>query len=261
MAIIQLADETHLNFILNELKSDPAANGLAIQDLLRFPQSTQLFFTEEPFSYLHLSGHPAYHGSKVLSLGGDPSHATALLNKANLKSPFTIRETDSRFAAAVKEYYSSAIVYDEFRMDLCRDNYRPQHHGIARQLNDADIEALTEFFGAPKQAVERFRGWLQGARAIFGVFIEGKLASVGSTFITVPEVWNLVGIETKAKFRQRGFATEVTSSLAARAFEETDLVTLTVLSDNMPAIKTYEKLGFLKSGNRVWIDCGAGSKP
>lgn len=254
-------DDSNLDYVTAELKKDPAANGLVLQDLLRFKQSTQVFFTENPFSYIHISGHPAYAGSKVISMGGESSAAANLLDHVKPQAPFTVRETDSKFTAAVREYYSGAVVYDEYRMDVTREQFKKQHRGIARQIKESDLESLAEFFGAPKQAAPKFMGWIKGARAIFGVFVDNKLVSMGSSFVAIPEIWNLVGIETKPEHRRKGLATEVTSSLVAAAMEETELVTLTVRSDNGPAISTYQKLGFQNAGRRVWIDCGAGTKP
>ncbi len=70
-----------------------------------------------------------------------------------------------------------------------------------------------------------------------------------------------MSIKTREDYRRKGLASELTSSLCARAFDEVSAVNLTVLSDNLPAIRLYSKLGFELKEERLWIDCGSGSKP
>ena len=79
--------------------------------------------------------------------------------------------------------------------------------------------------------------------------------------VSVPEAWNLVSIQTHKDFRNKGYATEVTSALVERALQETETVTLTVVKDNAPAIRTYEKVGFKFAEDRIWIDNGTGAAP
>jgi ribosomal protein S18 acetylase RimI-like enzyme len=84
---------------------------------------------------------------------------------------------------------------------------------------------------------------------------------MGSIFCAVPEGWSLVGIKTREDFRRKNLGIEVTSALCSQAFNQVGAVQLTVLSDNAPAIALYKKLGFEIKEERVWIDCGSGSKP
>lgn len=261
MGKIKILNESNHDEVLHWLLQEPIDNALAIQDLRIWAKDSKFFFTTNPFSYLHASGHPAYHGSSVIALGGEPARATELLEHFKPQAPFVVRETDAKFAPAIRSYYPATVVYDEIRMDVTRESFRPHHRGQARQLAESDALSLAEFFGAPPQAVGRFMGWLKGAKAFYGAFDGVRLVALGSSFITIPESWNLVSIATHKDFRGRGFATEVTSALVARALEETTTVTVTVVSDNIPALKTYEKIGFVKSQDRIWADCGANSRP
>ena len=258
---IETLNESNRNEVLNWLLREPIENALAIQDLRIWPKDSKFYFLTEPFSYVHVSGHPAHHGSTTISLGGDSAKTMELLNHFQPQAPFVVRETDAKFAAAIRSYYPATVVYDEIRMDVTRESFKSQHRGQARQLLESDAASLAAFFGAPPQAVGRFLGWLKGAKAFYGTFEGEKLAALGSSFIAMPETWNLVSIATHKDFRGRGFATEVTSALVARGLEETKTVTVTVVSDNLPALKTYGKVGFIKSQDRIWADCGANSHP
>lgn len=261
MSKVQTLTESNKPEVFRLLQQDSIANALALQDLRIWPEQSKFFFMPEPFSYLHVSGHPAHHGSNIISLGGDHNGASELFNHFEPKAPFVVRETNAKFAPAVRSFYPATKIYDEIRMDVTGETFKPQHRGHARQLGANDAVRLADFFGAPPQAVGRFMGWLKGAKAFYAVFEGERIAALGSSFIAIPEVWNLVSIATHKDFRSRGFATEVTSALVARALEETKVVTVTVASDNIPALKTYAKIGFQKSQDRIWADCGANSHP
>lgn len=258
---IDLTSPSTVDKTLSLLSRDPVANGLAIQDLRRWPDQSKFYFTESPFSYLHVSGHPAHQNSTILVLGGDPAQTRELFDHVKPKAPFTVRETSAKHQSAVEDYFPDVKIYAEYRMDVTRETFKPHHKGVARQLRESDAVALAKFHGAPPQAVERFMSWLKGARAFHGAFEGDDLVAIGSSFVSTPDTWNLVAIATHKDFRGRGFATEVTSSLTARALEETKVVTVTVVKDNLPAIKTYSKLGYTVADERIWADCGANSKP
>lgn len=251
---------------LERLRQDPGPHLWAIQDLSRFPEKTQLFAINEEdpasFAYLLVSGHPSIssHGPTLI-LGGNALSSRDLLSKLP-KPPFLIRETPASFLPILQpELPSSAQIFLEQRMELKRESYRPMHDDRARRLIDADAEALAAFHGAPPQAARGFMNWIRGARALLGIFDGPNLVAIGSSFCSTPEGWTLVSIETKKEHRRKGLGLQITSKLCEIAFSQTSLVSLTVVRDNLPAIKLYEKLGFQACENRVWIDCGVGAKP
>ncbi|MES2965413.1 MAG: GNAT family N-acetyltransferase [Bdellovibrionota bacterium] len=261
MSEIEIVTPSNVEKALELLQKDPIANGLAIQDLRRWPEQSKFYFTDQPFSYLHVSGHPAHVGSTIIVLGGEPTVTHELFAHVKPQAPFTVRETSAAYQAAVEHYYPAVKVYEEYRMDVTLQTFKPHHKGTERQLTEADAPALAKFHGAPPQAVARFIGWVKGARALHAVFDGETIVAIGSSFVSTPDTWNLVGIATHENHRGRGHGTAVTSSLVERALSETKTVTVTVVKDNVPAIKTYEKLGFRIAEERIWADCGANSKP
>lgn len=258
---IRLAGKSDLPFVLGKLRNDGVKNAWAIQDLTVWPDSSKLFYVDNPFSYLLVSGHPASHGQPTLIADGDPDTVGRLLKEANITEPCVVRETTAHLLPPIRAHYPNAKVYYEQRMDVTKDTFLPKHKGMARSLNPGDAGALAHFFGAPPQAAGRFTGWLAGAKAFFGVFEGTRLAAIGSSMVSVPEAWNLVSIETHKDFRGKGHATEVTSALVERALRDTETVTVTVMKDNEPALRTYGKIGFQHAEDRVWVDNGTGSKP
>lgn len=260
---IKVATQNDLPFVLTQLRRNGVRNAWAIQDITVWPDASKLFFcaSQNSFSYLLISGHPASHDQPTLIVDGEPTLVSRMLKQHAPDAPFVVRETSSHLLDAVKAHCPDARIYLEQRMDVTKETFTPKHKGLARNLTESDAECLAQFFGAPPQAAGRFKGWLKGARLFLGAFQGDRLAAIGSTMVNVPEAWNLVSIETHKEFRGKGFATEITSALVARALEETNTVTVTVVVENAAAIRTYEKVGFKQAEGRIWADNGTGSAP
>lgn len=259
---IKTADKSDLPKVLGLLRRNAVRNAWAIQDMTVWPDKSKFLYNDDQhFSYLLISGHPASQGHPTVIVDGELGAVAALLRVADIKVPFVIRETSAHLLPVIKDHYPSAKIYMEQRMDVTEDTFQPKHKGIARNLTPSDAVALAHFFGAPPQAASKFKGWLGGAKAFHGVFEKDQIVAIGSSMVSIPEAWNLVSIETHKDFRGKGYATEVTSSLVDRALKETKTVTVTVVKDNVPAIRTYEKVGFRATEDRIWVDNGTGSAP
>lgn len=102
---------------------------------------------------------------------------------------------------------------------------------------------------------------LIGKQPIFGVFVDSKLVSYAGSFIQLPEVWMIGGVYTRPDHRSKGCATLATSAITEEALKNSEAAALFVRSDNYSAIKVYEKIGYKKIGERLWIDEGTGIKP
>lgn len=259
----KLAHPSDFPTILEQLRKNGVRNAWAIQDLIVWPDRSKLYFVKDgsKFSYALVTGHPASHDTPTLIADGDPATVLELLKAANITEPCVIRETSAHLLEPILSVFPEGKVFAEHRMDVTKSTYTPRHTGKARPLTVNDAEALAAFFGAPPQAAGRFKGWLGGAKAFMGLFDGSRLAAIGSSMVSVPEAWNLVSIETHKDFRGKGYATEVTSALVERALKDTAAVTVTVVKDNVAAIKTYQKVGFQITEDRVWVDNGTGSEP
>lgn len=256
----------NLDLILTRLRENPGQNLRAIEDLTKFREYSEIVtrYEDDPehFSYLLISGHPSTRGSSpIVILGGNVNKACELLEYLP-KGPYTIMETEKIFLKALEGHIpQDAKIYHERRMELLRSDFKSVSSSRVRKILESDDVALAKFYGAPPQAAMRMRNWINGAKALLGIFEGVDLISMGSTFCTIPEGWSLVSIKTREDHRRKGLALEVTSALCKNALENVDKVELTVLSDNASAIALYEKLGFVAKEERVWIDCGSGSKP
>lgn len=263
MAQIAQANSANREHVLGQLRRNPVRNSWAIQDLIVWPDRAKLFFIEDGghFSYLLVSGHPATHDQLTLIADGQADHLANLLETHKMTEPFLMRETPLRLAPVVQAKYPDAKIFPQYRMDITRATFRPQHRGLARPLKMEDAPSLAVFFGAPPQAAKGFEGWLRGSKLFYGIFEGKQLVAIGSSMVNIPESWNLVSIETHKDFRGRGLATELTSTLVDQALEKTSTVTCTVAQGNAAAIRCYEKVGFANAEERAWIDNGTGAEP
>jgi ribosomal protein S18 acetylase RimI-like enzyme len=254
------------NLTLTRLRENSGTNLRAIEDLTKFSDRSQIFSVHDDdpkrFAYLLISGHPSTIGqSPTVIMGGNVESSIELTNHLP-KGPYTILETRREFLNALEgKIPNNAPIYHERRMEVLRSDFKAVPSSRTRQLVESDDVSLAQFIGAPPQAAAGMRSWIKGAAALLGIFEGPELISMGSSFCNVPEGWSLVAIKTHKEYRKKGYGIEVTSALCSQAFKKVDAVELTVLSDNTPAIALYQKLGFELKEERVWIDCGSGSKP
>lgn len=255
-----------VDLALVRLREDAGANLRAIEDLTKFRSRSQFFSVHEDdptrFAYLLVSGHPSTIGKSPTVIMGGVAESSVELTKHLPEGPYTILETPQKFVKFLEgKIPSTAEIYLEHRMELSSFKFRAVNSSRVRRLIETDDVSLAEFNGAPPQAAAGMRHWIKGAASLLGIFEESKLIAMGSSFCAAPEGWSLAGIKTRSEYRRKGLATEITSALCSRAFNDVTTVELTVLSDNSPAIALYKKLGFELKEERVWIDCGSGSKP
>ncbi|KAI9456165.1 acyl-CoA N-acyltransferase [Russula earlei] len=93
--------------------------------------------------------------------------------------------------------------------------------------------------------------------SIFFLVVEDKekrefLGHVSLSFNPQPEHDAAISIALSAGYRGRGFGTEVMHWVITYGFREFGLrrISLTVLEDNIPALRMYRKIGFIDEGTR-----------
>jgi predicted GNAT family acetyltransferase len=96
---------------------------------------------------------------------------------------------------------------------------------------------------------------------IYGVSIDSELVSYAGSFIQLPQVWMIGGVYTHPNHRNKEYATFATSAVTEEALKNAENAALFVRSDNHSAIRVYEKIGYKKIGEKLWVDVGTGLKP
>lgn len=252
---------TEISEILKKLQQNPIENAWAIQDLSLWPERSKIYGLDNAkgFSYLLVTGHPSQERHPMVVLNDSGGEIETLFQHLPVK-PFVIRETRKSVLEKVQPLFPSARIFLEQRMDLQKAKAKTLAAPAARILTEDDAEKLAQFMKIPVQAAGGLKFWIRGA-VIMAVFKDEKIVSMGTTIVRTNEVWDLAGIRTLPEYQRQGLATDVVSALAIEAFKHVDTVTLTVLKDNVAALRTYSKLGFQQMEDRVWIDNGTGSTP
>jgi len=74
-------------------------------------------------------------------------------------------------------------------------------------------------------------------------------------------IWMIGGVYTQPTRRNKRYATLATSAITEEALGSAEAAALFVRSDNYPAVSVYEKIGYRKIGEKVWVDVGTGLRP
>jgi len=112
----------------------------------------------------------------------------------------------------------------------------------------------------PANMRKKYADWMS-RMPVYGLFKEDQLVSYAGSFIQLPKIWLIGGVYTNPEHRNKGYATIATSAITEEALKTTEAAALFARSDNYPAIKAYEKIGYRKIGEKVWVDVGTGMKP
>lgn len=137
-----------------------------------------------------------------------------------------------------------------FKMSLDKNDFKFQGEdpGI-RRLDVGDLEQVKKFY-AESYPDNWFDKRMIETGKYFGYFIDGKIRAVAGIHVYSPEyrIAVLGNITTHPDFRGKSLCTKVTSMLCRDLMETVDNIGLNVSFENIPAIKSYEKIGFKKTG-------------
>ena len=133
------------------------------------------------------------------------------------------------------------------------EHFRPYYPEKAVRLGR---EHVAEFMEVKKEqgreiSVEEALKRLSKYR-YYGVFFEGKLASIACAYLVTSELWIIGDVYTRKKFRGRGLAKIATSAITRDAIRCSGKAMLHVREDNKPAVKVYRKLGYRAVSKRRW---------
>jgi len=129
------------------------------------------------------------------------------------------------------------------RMAVTAESFRPIK-GEAQRLRARDALRANRLYASEGGAILSSPRHLEEG-VYYGVFVDGRLASIAGTHVVAPGEGIAVGnIFTHPEYRNRGLATLVTSAVTEALLQTCPYVLLTVECGNLPALRVYEKLGY-----------------
>jgi len=255
-------DETNRQGIVDSLKSDVIRHVFAFYDIQYDPEHTTM--------------HAAFdnHALKGYILTYTVTTPWSVILDANSKSAEKlvtyapenkfILHTPPDLLPIVKRKYPEAKCYVENWMLVRKGEASFLKSKMVRKLSVVDAVRLAELLSSQtnqqRREAKESEEWVR-KNPTYGVFPDERLVSYASSFLQLPQVWMIGGVYTHPEFRNKGYATLATSVVTEDALNSAENAALFVGSDNHPAIRVYQKIGYKKIGERVWVDIGTGKAP
>lgn len=263
MIRIEEINEKNKPLIVESLKSDIVKHVFAVYDIQNDPQHTT---TYAAFENGNVRGYVLiYTATDVPSviLECEDNVAEKLFEHAPLGN--FIVHAPPKLLPAIKKRFPDAKHYVEDWMLVRRNETRFFKSELVRRLRtEKDALKLATLLlsrkDRPTNMLKKYADWIS-KMLVYGVFRDGQLVSYAGSFIQLPQVWLIGGVYTHPEHRNRGYATLATSTITEEALKTAEAAALFARSDNYPAIKAYEKIGYRKIGEKVWVDVGTGLKP
>ena len=263
MLTVERIEENNKQRLLSCLELDIIRHVFAFYDLQHEPEHTTTYAV---FDNNSLKGYLLnYTGSDVPStiLESDNIAAEKLIAYAP-EDHFVIHAPPD-LLPVIKERFPTAKHYAENWMLARKSETTFFKSDLVRQLSTNDdalklAKLLSTRKDRPEGDSKKYVEWLRRMK-IYGVFIEGGLVSYSGSFLQMPEIWMIGGVYTHPDQRSKGYSTLATSAITEEALRNAEAAALFVRSDNYPAIRVYEKIGYKKIGEKIWVDIGTDIRP
>lgn len=262
---IAKVDEKNRSDVIKRLRSDLLHNLFAIHTLVQDPEKTTLYaaYGDNGSLRAHLL---VYRGFATIPLAGriDGEQEPARRLLEFLLSEKMVLFCPPTLVNVVREGFPDACFYPEQQMYVAKGEERLVAPNLAQRLAPEHASLLAELYSSgERQSARSEEGCkeLLGKRRVYGVFTDSKLVSASVAVERLPEAWEIIGVFTDPDYRGRGFATMATSAATHESLKHAGGVSLWVGSENTPAIRVYQKLGYKKVGEAFWVDRGTGLKP
>ena len=261
MSSIQKVSDDNKKPVISWLKKDVVKNAFALYDLQYDEESTQMYIAlgegESIQGYLLIYKRLKY--PSVL-LEGNITKLKDLLRKIDLEK--MIIHVPPEFLPLVKEEFPSAETCVEDWMLIKSEQLHPIGKVYAKKLRAEDSSKLASLIPGTFQpgGVADYRELIRKF-SVYGVFVNDKLVSTARSYIQLPEIWFIGGVYTHPRYRNQGYATQVTYAVTKEGLDNTGLVSLFVRSGNYSALRVYDIIGYKRIDRKVWIDVGTGIKP
>jgi GNAT superfamily N-acetyltransferase len=248
--------------VINSLRSDVIRHVFAFYDIQYEPERTIMYAA---FENSHLKGYILIYTAPdfpSVILESEMGIAEKLVEYA--PENHFIMHVQPDLLPIVKGKFPNAKHYVEDWMVVKKGQARFFKSEHVRKLggeNDASRLGilLSSREDRPKRT-KKFLDWISNM-PIYGVSINSELVSYAGSFIQLPQVWMIGGVYTHPNHRNKGYATLATSAVTEEALKHAETAALFVRSDNHSAIRVYEKIGYEKTGEKLWVDVGTGLKP
>jgi len=263
MHLVEKVDESNRQRVIDLLKSDVIRHVFAFYDIQYEPERTTMYAAFENGNlkgYILMYSAPEFP-SVVLEC--EENIAEKLIRYA--PGNHFIIHAPPNLLPIIRRQFSDAKHYVENWMLVRRGQANFLKSSSVRRLGTEDdasrlVALLSSREDRARGTTRNYFDWIS-KMPIYGVFVKDELVSYAGSFLQLPEVWMIGGVYTRPDQRNKGYATLATSAITEEALKNAESAALFVRSDNYPAVRAYEKIGYKKIGEKLWVDVGTGLRP
>jgi RimJ/RimL family protein N-acetyltransferase len=263
MISVEKVTKSNRKNIIEYLKSDIIRHVFAFYDIQHELKYTTMHVARENNKIL---GYVLiYIKSDVPSIILD-SEASATRNLVDLSlEDHFVMHASPNHREIILEKFPKAKIYVENWMLVKKNEAKTFRSQAVRRLEtDEDAAKLAKLLlgrkDRPRRTMKRYVEWAKHM-PLYGVFENNELISYAGSFIQLPQLWMIGGVYTFPEERNKGYALLATSRITQEALKQAEAAALFVRSDNYPAMRVYEKIGYRKIGEKIWVDVGTGLMP
>jgi RimJ/RimL family protein N-acetyltransferase len=260
---VEKVDEGNRQRLVEYVKSDIIKHVFAFYDVQYDPEHTAIYAAlkkERVIGYILI-----YSATDVLSVILECEEDAAETLIAHTPENHFIMHTTPNLLPVIKRRFPNAKDYIENWMLVRKPEASFCSSRLVKRLRTEEDAAmlaklLYERRDRPERMMTKYIEWVTKL-PIYGVFKKDTLVSYAGSFIQLPQVWMIGGVYTDPEHRNKGYALLATSAITEEALKHAEAAALFVRSDNYPAVRVYEKIGYRKIGEKLWIDVGTGLRP
>lgn len=260
---VEKVDESNKQCVIDFLRSDITRHVFAFYDIQYEPEHTIVYVV---FENENLKGYILIYTAlecPSIVLECESNTAEKLIKYAP-ENRFIIHAPPN-LLPIIKRRFSDAKHYIENWMLVKKGHANSFQSEFVRRLRSEEDASklallLSNQRNRPRGITKKYIEWID-KMPVYGVFVNDELASYAGSFLQLPEVWMIGGVYTHPNCRGKGYATLATSVVTDDALRNAETAALFVRSDNYSAIRVYEKIGYRKVGEKLWVDVGTGLRP
>jgi ribosomal protein S18 acetylase RimI-like enzyme len=229
------------------LAQNPIANGLVLGDLYSpLFQLSEVYCAKEDRKIVGTcSIYRAYKTPSVVFAATTKEIKQVLIEKALSKVANEFVSLCEPKEVSLLEKHAS-VIENRHEQQMVTNHPRQIKNGNVpvERVSKDELPLLNQFY------VEHHSGaWTQLQFKVgpyYCVKQDHKIVSAAGVHVVTPQTAQLGNIITDEAYRNRGYATACTGALASHLSASGRVISLFVRTDNAPAIRMYEKLGFRK---------------
>lgn len=209
-------------------------------------------------------GYLLEHEGRIVSLRGDGGCAVELLRMTDLTHPELNVEPDHIMAASSLFEPINPVGTSRDRINIIaamaveKSYFKPVTNHKAKKLGVEEIIPLSQLYerfyaemtlgNITREQVSAILERSMKYGASYGIYEGDELVSFASGNGTL-EIAHLAPVYTLPESRSKGYATSACSALTKELLSNSRAVMLFVSEKNVPALKVYTKIGFIRTGH------------